>query len=82
METLTKNDFDQISSKLAGLMVSLDKQTRIEAAHNAESFLINLPKVLANSHHCKGEMDALKKLIVKVNAETPKAITVMRLNKQ
>ena len=50
-------------------MVSLDKQTRIEAASDAESLLLDLPKVLANSPHCKGEIDALKKLIVKSKAE-------------
>ena len=81
MKTLTKNDFDQISSKLAGLMISLDKQTRIEAAHDADSLLIDLPKVLANSPHCKGEIDALKKLIATVNTETSKAIAAMRFNK-
>ena len=69
MNTLTKNDFDQISAKMAGLMVSLDKQTRIDAASDAEALLLDLPKVLANSPHCKGEIDALKKLIATVNAE-------------
>ena len=70
MKTLTKNEFDQVSAKLAGLMASLDAQTRIEAAHDAENLLLDLPKVLSNSPHCKGEIDALKKFIATVNADT------------
>ena len=61
----SKIEFDQIASNLAGKMVSLDSQTRADAAIEAELFLENLPKFLKNSPHCKSEISALNKLISK-----------------
>jgi len=65
----SKTEFDNLSAKLCGRMVSLDKATRSTAADEAEAMLAGLPKDLKNSPHCKGEISAVKALIDRVLAE-------------
>ena len=65
----SKTEFDNLSAKLCGRMVSLDKATRATAADDAEAMLAGLPKDLRNSPHCKGEISAVKALIGRVLAE-------------
>ena len=65
----SKTDFDSLSAKLCGRMVSLDKATRIAAADEARAMLAGLPKDLRNSPHCADEISAVEKLIARVNAE-------------
>lgn len=65
----SKTDFDNLSAKLCGRMVSLDQATRIAAAIRARAMLASLPKDLRNSPHCREEISAVEKLIARVNAE-------------
>lgn len=65
----SKTEFDNLSAKLCGRMVSLDKATRSTAADEAEAMLAGLPKDLKNSPHCKGEISGVKALIDRVLAE-------------
>lgn len=65
---MTKNEFDNLSAKLCGRMVSLDKATRLVAADEAEALLAGLPKDLRNSPHCLGEINALNALINRVRS--------------
>lgn len=66
---MNQTTFFNISAKLCGQMLSLDKQTRKEAAVDASDILFNLPKVLSNSPHCFNEIKTIKTLISRVNAE-------------
>ena len=63
---MTKTEFDQKSSRLCGRMVSLDAETRRDAAADASTLLADLPAVLKNSPHCRGEIEALQTLINRV----------------
>jgi len=70
MTTITnKMQFDILSAKLCGRMISSDSATRVDAAKEAESLLSELPKFLRNSPHCQGEIEAMNTLISKVFAE-------------
>lgn len=65
----SKIEFDNLSAKLCGRMVSLDRETRIQAAADASTLLAELPKFLRNSPHCEGEIEAINTLIARVSAE-------------
>ncbi|MBK9309163.1 MAG: hypothetical protein IPN12_00180 [Rhodocyclaceae bacterium] len=65
----SKIEFDNLSAKLCGRMVSLDRETRVQAAKDAESLLAELPKFLRSSPHCQGEIEAINTLISRVSAE-------------
>jgi hypothetical protein len=65
---LSKTEFDNLSAKLCGRMVSLDKTTRRAAADDAEALLADLPKDLKNSPHCKEEISTIRALIGRVRA--------------
>jgi len=70
MTTITsKIEFDNISATLCGRMVSLDRDTRVQAAADASALLADLPKFLRNSPHCQGEIEAINTLIDRVSAE-------------
>lgn len=70
MTTITsKIEFDNLSAKLCGRMVSLDQETRAQAAKDASTLLSDLPKFLRNSPHCQGEIEAMNTLIARVTAE-------------
>lgn len=65
----SKIEFDNLSAKLCGRMVSSDSATRQQAAKEAASLLAELPKFLRNSPHCQGEIEAINTLIARVSAE-------------
>ena len=65
---MNKTEFDNLSARLCGRMVSLDAATRTQAADEAEALLAGLPKDLKNSPHCRGEINALNELIKRVRA--------------
>lgn len=60
---MTKTEFDNASAKLCARMVSLDADTRRQAAQDAQALLSGLPKDLRNSPHCRDEIEALNTLI-------------------
>ena len=66
---MNKTEFDNLSARLCGRMVSLDAATRTQAADEAEALLAGLPKDLLNSPHCQGEIGAIKTLIARVRSE-------------
>lgn len=65
----SKIEFDNLSAKLCGRMVSLDSSTRQQAATEAETLLAELPKFLRNSPHCRDEIAAINTLVSRVRAE-------------
>ena len=68
MSSITsKIEFDNLSAKLCGRMVSLDLETRLQAAQEASATLAELPKSLRNSPHCQGEIEAMRSLIARVS---------------
>lgn len=70
MTTITsKIEFDNISATLCGRMVSLDHDTRKQAAEDASNLINNLPKFLRNSPHCQKEIEAITTLITRISAE-------------
>jgi hypothetical protein len=70
MTTITsKIEFDNLSATLCGRMVSLDAETRQQAATAAETLLSDLPKFLRNSPHCRDEIAAINTLVSRVRAE-------------
>lgn len=69
MRIASKTEFDNVSARLAGSMVSLTKSTRQAAAREAEEMLASLPKDIANNKSARDEIAALQTLIGRVNAE-------------
>lgn len=65
----SKIEFDNLSAKLCGRMISLDSATRQQAAAEAETLLAELPKFLRNSPHCRDEIAAINTLVSRVRAE-------------
>ena len=65
----SKIEFDNLSAKLCGRMVSIDSATRQQAANEASNLLTELPKFLRNSPHCQSEIEAINTLISRVSAE-------------
>ena len=64
-----KIEFDNLSAKLCGRMVSSDSATRHQAAKEASTALAELPKFLRNSPHCQSEIEAMNTLIARVSTE-------------
>ena len=62
----SKIEFDNASAILCGRMVSLNRDTRIQAADDASAMLAALPKFLYNSPHCRDEIIAIHTLITRV----------------
>ena len=62
-----KTEFFNLSAKLCGRMVSLNHDTRIIAAKEAQDVLASLPTCLLNSPHCQDEIKAMILLINKEN---------------
>jgi len=64
-----KIEFDNTSAVLCARMVALDKDTREQAAIDAEAVLAGLPKFLRNSPHCRNEIGAMRTLISRALAK-------------
>lgn len=64
MKNITSTiEFNNASATLCGRMVSLDRDTRIQALNDASAMLAALPKFLYNSPHCQDEITAIQTLI-------------------
>ena len=67
---MTKTEVDNLSATLCGRMVSMDSDTRQQAASEAEALLADLPKFLRNSPHCRDEIAAINTFVSRVRGQS------------